>query len=50
MFSTFVLVVAHASDQAIPLQPGDQPTAVTKVRVTDCRAVRGFIGTRRWLS
>jgi hypothetical protein len=36
----------RAADQgpAIPIAPGDQPTVVTKLRVTDCRAVRGFIG------
>ncbi|MEA2733970.1 MAG: hypothetical protein QOE14_421 [Humisphaera sp.] len=41
-----VLVAAgtRASGQAIPIQPGDEPWVVTKVRVTDCRAVRGFIG------
>src|SRR5687768_10071053 len=35
---------ARAQGPAIPVQPGDEPTVVTKVRVVDCRAVRGFIG------
>src|SRR5687767_4473946 len=35
---------ASARDARIPLPPGEEPTVVTKVRVTDCRAVRGFIG------
>src|SRR4051794_14172822 len=33
-----------ASGPAIPIQPGDEPWVVTKLRVTDCRAVRGFVG------
>src|SRR5688572_11649710 len=36
--------VVRANDPAIPIEPGDEPTVVTKLRVTDCRAVRGFIG------
>src|SRR5687767_13148668 len=35
---------AKAEGAAIPVQAGDEPTVVTKVRVVDCRAVRGFIG------
>src|SRR5437868_5727372 len=29
---------------AIPITVGDEPWVVTKLRVTDCRAVRGFVG------
>jgi hypothetical protein len=39
--------VVRAAESAIPVAPsgGDaEPTVVTKLRVTDCRAVRGFVG------
>src|SRR2546423_5897030 len=35
---------ARADSGLIPIVPGDEPTVVTKLRVTDCRAVRGFVG------
>src|SRR3954453_21813137 len=35
---------ATARGPSIPIQPGDEPWVVTKLRVTDCRAVRGFVG------
>jgi hypothetical protein len=33
-----------AQGPAIPIRPGDEPWVITKVRVSDCRAVRGFVG------
>src|SRR5205814_1627847 len=49
MRTTFFIILAlamlaHAQNGLIPIQPGAEPTIVTKLRVTDCRAVRGFTG------
>src|SRR5256885_874897 len=40
----FFAACARADTAGIPITPGDEPTVVTKLRVTDCRAVRGFVG------
>jgi hypothetical protein len=36
--------VSESTGKAVPIPTGDTPTVITKLRVTDCRAVRGFIG------
>src|SRR5437667_80399 len=35
---------AHGAGPAIPIRPGDDPWLITKLRVADCQAVRGFVG------
>jgi hypothetical protein len=39
-----VQLCAHGADTPIPITPGGEPWLVSKLRVTDCRAVRGFVG------
>ncbi|MCY3022838.1 MAG: hypothetical protein NTW87_27985 [Planctomycetota bacterium] len=37
-------VAPESTGRAIPITAGAEPLVVTKLRVTDCRALRGFIG------
>ena len=39
-----VVAAAHVQGPAIPISPGDEPWVIEKLRVVDCRAVRGWIG------
>src|SRR5438067_512800 len=44
LFLTLAARGGASVDTPIPISSGAQPWLVTKIRVTDCRAVRGFTG------